>query len=146
MKKILLLLGTALILLSSVVFAGAFTAPNVTPTAPSASGVSNAVSSILGAAQWIGFIVGIAMIIWVGVKYLTSGAGKKAEVKSTMIPILVGAALVALAPTLAGWLFNMFGGNTTGGGGTTPPAASTVTVSKPGLSPSRPATESPLLE
>ena len=113
MKKVisLALVGFGM---QSMVFA--FPTVTVTPTAPSAEGVSNAVSSILGAAQWIGFIVGIAMIIWVGVKYLTAGAGQKAEVKSTMIPILVGAALVALAPTIASWIFNMFGGGTTGGG------------------------------
>ena len=110
MKKFILLMVVVIIAVGTISFATTFTPPTVTPTAPSASGVSNAVSSILGAAQWIGFIVGIAMIIWVGVKYLTAGAGQKAEVKSTMIPILVGAALVALAPTVAGWLFNMFKG------------------------------------
>ena len=73
------------------------------------SQIERPVQTILGVAQWIGFIVGVAMIIWVGVKYLTAGAGQKAEVKSTMIPILIGAFLVALAPTIANWLFTMFG-------------------------------------
>ena len=107
-KKLLFILTITLVLVSSVVFADKFNAPTLNPSAPTASGVSNAVGTILSVAQWIGFIVGIAMIIWVGVKYLTAGAGTKAQVKSTMIPILVGAFLVALAPTIAHWLFNAF--------------------------------------
>jgi len=89
----------------------AFTAPSISAGLGSnGAGIQSGVVTILGAAQWIGFIVGIAMIIWVGIKYLTAGAGQKAEVKSTMIPILVGAALVALAPTIASWIFGMFAG------------------------------------
>ncbi len=87
---------------------------SITAQPPNNAQLVSGVTTILGAAQWIGFIVGVAMIIYVGVKYLTAGAGKKAEVKSTMIPILVGAALVALAPTIANWVFGMF---SNGGGG-----------------------------
>ena len=72
------------------------------------AGIIGKINSALGIAQLIGFVVAIVMIIWVGVKYLTSGAGKKAEAKSTLIPIVVGAALVALAPTIAKALFNAF--------------------------------------
>ena len=109
-KKIVFGLIIALVLVSSFAFA-TFQSVSVNPQAPTEASVKDAVETILGVAQWIGFIVGIAMIIWVGVKYLTAGAGTKAEVKSTMIPILVGAFLVALAPTVAHWLFNAFGGN-----------------------------------
>ena len=108
MKKFLST-GLSLIALHSQVLAFSINDPSV-GLGDNGTAVESGVSTILGAAQWIGFIVGIAMIIWVGVKYLTAGAGQKAEVKSTMIPILVGAALVALAPTVAGWLFNMFKG------------------------------------
>ena len=81
--------------------------PNTSGSRP--SGLDTAVATILGAVQWIGFIVGTAMIIYIGIKYLTAGAGQKAEVKSTMVPLLVGAILVMLAPTIAAWLFNIFG-------------------------------------
>ncbi len=73
-------------------------------------GLSNSVSTVLGVAQWVGLIAGVVMVIWIGVKYITAGAGGKAEVKSTMIPWLVGAALVALAPTIANAVFSLFAG------------------------------------
>ncbi len=111
MKKVTFIsLLIATLLVFSTVFA--FELEGVKPVPPTTE-VQGGVQTVLGAAQWIGFIVGIAMIIWVGVKYLTAGAGKKAEVKSTMIPILVGAALVALAPTIANWIFGMFAGDAT---------------------------------
>ena len=70
--------------------------------------LQGSVTNILGVIQWIGFIVGIGMVIYIGVKYITAGAGGKAEVKSTMVPWLVGAACVALAPTIASAIFSMF--------------------------------------
>ena len=70
--------------------------------------LKDAIGKILGAVQFIGLIVGIAMIIYIGIKYLTAGAGQKAEVKSTMVPLLVGAILVMMGPTIANWIFGLF--------------------------------------
>ena len=92
------------LLLNSSVFAETLPKLTVGYNAPT-TGVRTATENILGVARWAGFIVAIAMIIWIGIKYLTAGAGQKAEVKSTMVPLLVGAALVALAPVIATWIF-----------------------------------------
>ena len=64
--------------------------------------------NVLGVIQVVGFVVAIVMVMYVGIKYLTAGAGQKAEVKSTMVPMLVGAAMVGLAPTLVKWIFEIF--------------------------------------
>ena len=122
MKKFIIFGLIATLLALSTAFA--FEIEGVKPVPPTTE-VQGGVQTVLGAAQWIGFIVGIAMIIYVGIKYLTAGAGKKAEVKSTMIPILVGAALVALAPTIANWIFGMFAGDA----GTTPTTSSQTSQS-----------------
>ena len=66
------------------------------------------VNKVLGVVQVIGFVVAIVMVMYVGIKYLTAGAGQKAEVKSTMVPMLVGAAMVGLAPTLVNWIWGIF--------------------------------------
>ena len=70
--------------------------------------IQTPVQSVLGVIQLIGFIVAIVMVMYVGIKYLAAGAGQKAEVKSTMVPMLVGAAMVGLAPTLVKWIFGIF--------------------------------------
>lgn len=66
------------------------------------------VQTVLGVIQIIGFVVAIIMVMYVGIKYLTAGAGQKAAVKSTLIPMLAGAAMVGLAPTLVKWIFEIF--------------------------------------
>ncbi len=101
MKKIISILATAL-MLGSVSLA---VVPSFKPTQPSNTGF---VTNILGIVQWIGIIVGVVMIIWVGVKYLMAGAGEKAKAKETLIPMLVGAGLVILAPTLMNTIYTFF--------------------------------------
>lgn len=104
----LLLIAVLCFAMSTTVFAtvGDFT---VTVTTPDGGGdVADKVSDVLGIVRWIGFIVAIVMVMYVGVKYLTAGAGQKAEVKSTMVPMLVGAAMVGLAPTLVNWIWDIF--------------------------------------
>ena len=84
-------------------------AKDIKVTDPDVPGtLKTAIGKILGAVQFIGLIVGIAMIIYIGIKYLTAGAGQKAEVKSTMVPLLVGAILVMMGPTIANWIFGLF--------------------------------------
>ena len=106
------LLSTLMIAsLSMSMFASVFAYEiTVTPDGSGLGDLTGNVESILGVVQWLGFIVGVAMMIWIGIKYITAGAGQKAEVKSTMIPWLVGACLVALGPTIAAAIFTMFSG------------------------------------
>ena len=111
MKKIGLSLATLLGVMSTALAYKPTKIEVTPPTGSEISGLTGAVGKILGAAQWIGFIVGTAMIIYIGIKYLTAGAGQKAEVKSTMVPLLVGAVLVMLAPTIAHWIFGLVGSN-----------------------------------
>ena len=70
-------------------------------------GLEGKVSVILGMIQWVGFVVAIGMVIYVGIKYVTAGAGGKADVKSTMVPWLAGAALIALAAPIANGIFQI---------------------------------------
>lgn len=88
-------------------------------------GLGDKASMILGMIQWIGFAVAIGMVIYIGIKYITAGAGGKADVKSTMVPWLAGAALIALAGPIANGIFTILGG----GGGTGTGTANTDTRS-----------------
>lgn len=78
---------------------------NLTPQQP--DGI-NAVS-ILGVVQWIGYMLGIGMIIFVGIKYVCAGAGEKAKVKETLFPILLGAILITMGTAITAAVFNLFG-------------------------------------
>jgi hypothetical protein len=53
--------------------------------------------------------VAIGMAIFIGIKYLTKGAGAKAEVKDTVLPFLIGAILVGGATTIAKFALTLAG-------------------------------------
>lgn len=75
----------------------------------SISVLGGTVNNVLGAIQTLGYVVAIIMVMYVGIKYLTAGATKKAEAKETLIPILVGAILIVAATTITSWLFSIAG-------------------------------------
>ena len=72
--------------------------------------VSQTVSRILGAVSAVGVIVAVGMIIYAGFKFLTAGAGEKAKAKDMLVPMIVGATLVALAGPIANWIWGLVGG------------------------------------
>lgn len=107
MKKVLAIVMVMLVMMSSSVFAGAYTQISTTPGAPSNAGsLQQKATGVLGVIQWVGYIVAIGMLIWVGIKYVTSGAGEKAKAKETLIPIVIGAVLIAGATWIAQFIFN----------------------------------------
>lgn len=80
---------------------------DITPIVPSENGFTNIVSKILGFIQYAAWAVAIGMIIWIGIKYMMSGAGNKAQVKETLLPYLVGAVCVGAATTIASFAMNL---------------------------------------
>lgn len=106
MKKIMAIMMVLMVMMSSAVFA-TYTAITTTPAAPSNAGeLQTKATTLLGVIQWVGYIVAIGMLIWVGIKYVTSGAGEKAKAKETLIPIVIGAVLIAGATWIAQFIFN----------------------------------------
>ncbi len=80
---------------------------NITPTQlPGIKAVT-----LIGIIQWIGYIVGIGMFIWIGIKYLLAGAGEKAKAKETLIPLLIGAFMVTAGTAITAAVFSTFGSN-----------------------------------
>lgn len=59
------------------------------------------VGKVLGFIQYAAWAIAIGMMIYIGIKYMMSGAGKKAEVKDTLLPYLIGAICVGAATTIA---------------------------------------------
>ena len=78
-----------------------------TPSNVSMGNLKPTVLKVLGAIQTIGVVVAIGMVMYAGIKYLTSGAGEKAKAKEQLVPIAIGAILVAAAPTVVSWLFSI---------------------------------------
>ncbi len=71
--------------------------------------VTQAVNGILGAVTAVGVIVAAGMILYAGFKFLTAGAGEKAKAKDMLVPMCVGAILVAFAGPIANWAWQVIG-------------------------------------
>ena len=105
-KKIKLLLSlVCLLCICGTAFATGI--DHITPSAI----FQEKVEAGLGIATWIGLIVGVVMVIWVGGKYLMAGAGEKAKAKETLVPMLIGACLIALAPMIINTIYSTMTGS-----------------------------------
>ena len=62
--------------------------------------------NIISIVSTIGSIVSVVVLIVLGVKYMMGSAEEKAEYKKTLLPYIIGAALVFAASTIASVVFN----------------------------------------
>jgi hypothetical protein len=69
------------------------------------SGASDKAIIILGYFQWAGFIIAVGILIFFGIKYVMATANEKADLKGGFLKYVIGAVLIALAPSIASWIF-----------------------------------------
>ena len=85
---------------------GGLTSMKPTYDSNTASGVQGIGSKVLGIITVIGIVVSVIVIAGLGIKYITGSAEEKAEYKKTMMPYVIGAALVFAASAIAGILYS----------------------------------------
>lgn len=56
--------------------------------------------------QTVGIVVAIVVLLVLGIKYMMGSAEEKAEYKKTLLPYIIGAALVFAASSIATIIFN----------------------------------------
>lgn len=108
MKKIFILAICFMLLISLPVFAGETWSlgQSATPTGLE-SNLDNTAATILGTMQWVGYLIAILMLIWAGIRFTTSSAAEKVKAKETLLPMVIGAILIAGASTIAHFIFNL---------------------------------------
>lgn len=95
---------------SLVSAAAGFTAANLIGTASNASGQIQSIGNqIIGVVQGIGIVVSVVVVIVLGIKYMMGSVEEKAEYKKTMMPYLIGAALIFAASTISMAVMNFIG-------------------------------------
>lgn len=75
-----------------------------------ASEIQTLGQSIVGILQTVGIVLSVVVLIIIGIKYMMGSAEEKAEYKKTMIPYLVGAALIFAASVFAQVVYQFFTG------------------------------------
>lgn len=89
-RKILSILIALIIMIPSVAFA--FTPFKTDPVEP--DGFEEPAGKILGVIRAIGYAVAVGMLLFVGIKYMTSSADEKANTKQMSINYLIGAFII----------------------------------------------------
>ncbi len=79
-------------------------------TVQGAKEIGSVGNSIVGILQTVGIVLSVVVLIVLGIKYMMGSAEEKAEYKKTMMPYLVGAALIFAASALAQVVYQFFMG------------------------------------
>lgn len=74
--------------------------------------ITNLGNALVGILQTVGIVLSVIVILVIGIKYMMGSAEEKAEYKKTMIPYIVGAALIFTASVFANVVYQFFAGIT----------------------------------
>lgn len=69
--------------------------------------------SVVGILQTVGIILSVIILIILGIKYMMGSAEEKADYKKSMMPYIIGAALIFAASALAQVIYQFFTGIST---------------------------------
>ena len=75
--------------------------------------ISTVGKKLVGVFQAIGIVLSVVVLTVIGIKYLMGSAEEKADYKKSLIPYVVGAALVFTASVFAQSIYEFFNGWTT---------------------------------
>lgn len=67
---------------------------------------------IINAVAWFGYAIALGMLIFIGIKYVTSGANEKANIKGMIPKYLIGIALIVCCTMFVQFFVNIAGNNT----------------------------------
>lgn len=97
-----------IITVSTLVSADAgFNATSLNGTVSGASGdIQELGNKIIGVLQAVGIVVSVVIVIVLGIKYMMGSVEEKAEYKKTMMPYLIGAALIFAASAISMMVMN----------------------------------------
>lgn len=121
MKKTVRIISTILltIMLVTSIAGVVFAAPDIDKTIGDIDGakagdttkVTNIGGKIINIIQVVGIVVAIAVVLIIGIKYMTASVEQKAEYKKVMIPYIIGAVLLVAGTSIVKVIFNTINSN-----------------------------------
>ena len=114
-KKVVAVLLLAKMMISMIsVQVSALTPKEIKGTAKNTTAISKAGQNIVGVLQAVGIVLSVVMLSVIGIKYLMGSAEEKADYKKSLMPYVVGAALIFTASIFAQAIYEFFSGWTAG--------------------------------
>lgn len=121
MKKTIRIISTILltIMLVTSIAGVVFAAPDIDKTIGDIDGakagdttkVTTIGGKIINIIQVVGIVVAIAVVLIIGIKYMTGSVEQKAEYKKVMIPYIIGAVLLVAGTSIVKVIFNTINSN-----------------------------------
>ena len=108
MVKIISTILMVIMIISIAVNSFALEPSGITPETPEEEQITNVGNRIVGILQTVGVVLSVVVLIVLGIKYMMGRAEEKAEYKKTMIPYIVGAALIFAASAFAQVIYGFF--------------------------------------
>ena len=84
-----------------------FSVDDLTGTEQEITTLKNAGNSILKIISTVGVVISVVVLIVLGIKYMMGSVEEKAEYKKTLLPYVIGAALVFAASGIAQIVYNI---------------------------------------
>lgn len=106
----ILLMVTMLCSITLNVFALTLTPSQITPedNIGGATGIQTVGKKIVGILQTVGIVLSVIILIVLGIKYMMGSAEEKADYKKSMMPYIIGAALIFSASAFAQVIYGFF--------------------------------------
>ena len=95
----------ALMSISTLVFAAPPDPSNYTGTNYDTNSITVIGNQLIQIISTIGSVASVIVLVIIGIKYMMGSAEEKAEYKKTLMPYVIGAALVFAASAIAGIIF-----------------------------------------
>lgn len=110
--KILSLVLMVMLLLSTTVMAADELTPgSITGTSNvNVTGITNIGNSVVKVLSTVGIVASVIVLIVLGIKYMIGSTEEKAEYKKTLMPYIIGAALIFAASTIANIVYSFMQG------------------------------------
>ena len=115
-SKIVLVMMILMLVVSVTTSVLAVTGTDVTPeqmtgqSDADVGGITDIGNSIIRILSTAGIVISVVVLIVLGIKYMMGSAEEKAEYKKTMMPYIVGAALIFAASAFAQVIYQFFTG------------------------------------
>ena len=74
--------------------------------------IKNVLNSILSVVSWFAYAIALGVMIFIVIKYVTSGADERANLKGMLPKYLIGVALIVMCFTIASMVADIAGNDT----------------------------------
>ena len=111
-KKTISIILVAMVIISISLNCFAFAPGDISVTTdPTGSGeIKTLGGNLIGIFQVVGVVLAVLIVIVLGIKYMLGSAEEKSEYKKSMMPYLIGAALIFAGSVFANVVYEFFNG------------------------------------